>query len=456
MKHLTLAAIADFSKGAIERGELADRVSSVSTDTRTLAAGALYVALRGENFDGHDYVAAAVAAGAVAVMVERGAEVDLPEGTALLRVADTLSGLQSLAAGYREHLGLTVIGVTGSNGKTSTKDMIAAVLGEEFAVSATAGNLNNHIGLPLTILSADDRHEFGIWEMGMSKPGEIEVLTKIAAPDIGVITNIGVAHIEFMKTREAIAQEKGMLAEAVGERGLVVMCAEDDFTESIAARTSARVATVGFEEGDFRAEDVEIGADGARFTLVADSERCPAEIGVPGRHMVLDALLAAAVGSHLGVSTGVVVRGLRRAVLTGGRLQRLEVRGVSYIDDTYNSNPDSMGAALQTLVEIGCEGRRFVVIGGMAELGQQSAAEHREIGRRAAGAGIDFILSVGELAIPVREGVNGGADGHAEHFRNHADCAGFLGNETRPGDLVLVKGSRAAGMEKVLEILQTI
>lgn len=454
MKHLSLATVADFAKGTIEIGRLEDEICSVSTDTRTVAGGGLYVALRGENFDGHDFVFAAAAAGATAVMLERGVEVELPDGVGVIRVADTLAGLQSLAARYRRHLGLTVIGVTGSNGKTSTKDMIASVLSQEFAVTATEGNLNNHIGLPLTILKADDRHEFGVWEMGMSNPGEIELLAEIAEPDIGVITNVGVAHIEFMKTRDAIALEKGMLAEAIGERGLVVMCAGDDYTESIADRTSARVSTVGFGEGDLRAEDIGVGAEGSSFTIVTDNERQAAKISVPGRHMVSNALLAAAVGSHLGMSLESVARGLGRLSLTGGRLQRLELDGVSYIDDSYNSNPDSMGAALRTLSDIDCEGRRFVIIGGMAELGEFSVEEHRKIGRCAAGAGIDFILSVGDLAAPVREGVNGSAAVHAEHFGSRADCAGFLNRETRPGDLVLIKGSRSAGMEKVLEVLQ--
>ncbi len=454
MKPLTLAAIADFAKGALESGRLEDRVLSVSNDTRTLAPGALYVALRGENFDGHDFVAAAAEAGAAAVLVERGAEVDAPEGVAVVRAADTLSSLQSLAARYRGHLGLTVVGITGSSGKTSTKDLVSAVLAEEFAVSATAGNLNNHIGLPLSMLAADDRHELGVWEMGMSNPGEIELLARIASPDVAVITNIGVAHIESMGTREAIAQEKGMLAEAVGERGLVVLNAEDEFSEAIAARTRGRVCTVGFGAGDFRAEGVTVSADGTAFELVAGGERVPVRIAVPGRHMVTNALLAAAVGSHLGVSPGAVARGLGGASLAGGRLQQVEIGGVSYIDDSYNANPDSMSAAIDTLGEIACEGRRFVVVGGMAELGERSEAEHREVGRAAARAGIDFILSVGELAGPVAEGVNGDARGHVEHFSSHADCAGFLAGEARPGDLVLVKGSRSSGMEKVLEILR--
>ena len=449
MKPLTLAAIADFSKGAIERGRLDDVVRSVSTDTRTLRPGALFVALKGDNFDGHRFATAAADAGAAAVLAARGEKLEVPEGTAIVRVSDTLSGLQSLAARYREHLNLTVVAVTGSNGKTSTKDLIASVLAAEFAVSATAGNLNNHIGLPLSILRADDTHEFGVWEMGMSSPGEIALLAKIGAPDVGVITNIGVAHIEFLGSRVAIASEKGSLAEAIGERGLVVLNAEDEFSEAIAKRSRARVVTAGIEKGDFRAEDVSVGADGARFTLVTGDQRQAVEIGVPGRHMVTNALLAAAVGHHMGLSLEAIASGLGCASLTGGRLSKRQIGGATYLDDSYNANPDSVLAALGTLAELSCEGRRFAVLGGMAELGEHSAAEHRRIGKAAATAGIEFILSVGELARPVAEGPNGSAPGHVEHFDELADCAAFLSKEVREGDLVLVKGSRSSAMERL-------
>ncbi len=447
MKPLTLAAVAEFAKGALEQGRLEDKVNAVSTDTRTIQPGALYVPLRGERFDGHDFVQQAADAGAAAVMAGRGVDVTVPGNCALLRVADTLLGLQTLAKRYREHLGLTVIGVTGSSGKTTTKDLIAAVLSAEFAVSATAGNFNNHIGLPLTILSADDRHEMGVWEMGMSNPGEIAALAALAQPDVAVITNVGVAHIEFLGSREAIASEKGALAEAIGERGLVVLNGEDDFCGAIAKRTNARVATVGFERGDFRAEEVRISAGGASFILVSSGGRVPVELPVSGRHMILNALLAAAVGSHLGVGLEAVARGLAGAAITGGRLQHRAIGGVTYFDDSYNANPDSMRAALATLAEIGCEGRRFAVVGEMGELGESAGEEHRKVGETALELGIDMVLSVGA---PARE-VAGAAGGAGHHFESHDECVEFLKAESRAGDVVLIKGSRAAGMEKVME-----
>lgn len=453
MKHLSLAAVTDFSGGSLGAGCPDDKVNSVSTDTRTLCEGALFVALRGENFDGHDFIATAIDAGAAAVMIDVERAGKNPGGCAVVRVEDTHGALQLLARNYRMDLGLTGIGITGSNGKTTTKDFISSVLSEEFSVSATVGNLNNLIGLPLSILSADDSHEFGVWEMGMSVPGEIKQLAAIASPDVGVITNIGMAHIESMKSPEAIAREKGMLAETIGEGGLVVLNGEDRHASSIARRSCARVVTVGFGVGDFRAVDVEQTESGVGFTIVANGEKHPVFIATPGRHMIINALLAAAVGSHFGLSLEVIARGLGRAKLTAGRMQQRDLGGVSYIDDSYNSNPDSMRAALNTLAELKCDGRRIVVIGGMAELGEISDTEHRKVGEAAACAGIDCILSVGELAAPVHAGADCKLPGRAQHFESHGECADFLSREARSGDIVLIKGSRSSAMERVLEAL---
>ena len=451
MKRLTLGAIADFSGGAITRGKLTDTVSSLTTDTRSMVGGELYVALKGENFDGHDYVQQAAGKGAAAVLVSRVPEGGVARSCAVINVDDTLRALQSLARRYRLHLGLTVVGITGSNGKTSTKDFVAAVLSQEFEVSKTQGNLNNHIGLPLSILAADERHECGVWEMGMSNPGEIEKLAAIGQPDIGVITNIGVAHLEHMGTRDAIALEKGMLAEMIGERGLVVLPAEDDYADSITARTAARVVTVGFEKGDIRAEDVRFSGEQSTFTIVApEGEKVAASIGVPGRHMVANALLAAAVGLHFGLELEQIASGLARAELTGGRLQSRRIGGVDFVDDSYNANPDSMRAAVQTLVGMACGGRRFAVLGGMAELGEAAVDEHRKLGTETAAAGVDFILSVGDSAIEITRGLNGDCGADSRHFQRQEECAAFLKECAGDGDLVLVKGSRSASMERVL------
>lgn len=422
-------------------------MSAVSTDTRSLQGGELYIALVGDHFDGHDFVREAAEKGAAAVLVQRAPEDDLPSTCSVIRVDNTLRALQSLARRYRLHLSITAVGITGSNGKTSTKDLVAAVLSQEYEVSKTSGNLNNHIGLPLSILAADDRHECGIWEMGMNHPGEIEKLAAIAQPDVGVITNIGVAHLEFMKTRDAIAQEKGMLAEMVGERGVVILPAEDDYADAIAARTVAKVVRCGFVKGEIRAQDLEITGAASRFTIVAEGEgEIRAEIGVPGKHMVSNALLAAAVGLHFGLSLEQIARGLASAELTGGRLQSRQIGGVDFIDDSYNANPDSMRAAVQTLVGMACDGRRIAVLGGMAELGEFADGEHRKLGTETLAAGVDCLITVGDVAAAISEGLAG----DVQHFDKPGDCAAFLKGHVKPGDLILVKGSRSSAMERVL------
>lgn len=453
MKPLTFETIASFSDGKITAGDVLGIISGVSTDTRTVKTGDIYVALAGERFDGHSFLEAAAAAGAAAVMVSSDFEGKLPDGCGVIRVFDTLVGLQCLARRYREHLGLKVVAITGSNGKTSTKDLIAGVLSQRFTVSATKGNLNNHIGLPLTILSTDENHECGVWEMGMSHPGEIEVLADIGQANVGVITNVGTAHIEHMKSREAIAEEKGMLAESISGRGCVVLNGNDDYSPSIAKRTKARAVMVGREDMDeIYATNVRITADGTTFTLHAGQGSVNAAIPVPGAHMVSNALLAAAVGLEFGLGLEAIATGLASVEFTGGRLQRKNLGGILFIDDSYNANPDSMKAAVDTFAALETKGRKFVIAGAMAELGDTSEAEHIRIGKLAAHSGVNYFVSVGgELARSMTAGLNGSSLASVSHFDDQESCAAWLKAETREGDMVLVKGSRSSAMEKVIE-----
>lgn len=448
MDPLTLGTIARYCGGILLQGTPSATGNGVSTDTRSLRDGEVFVALKGENFNGNEFVLEAQAKGASVVVVSELPRVTEELGCGIIRVRDTLKALQLLAKNYRDHLDLAVVAVTGSSGKTSTKDFLGAVLGERFAVNATRGNLNNHIGLPLTMLQTDGTHTCGVWEMGMSAPGEIEVLAELASPDVGVITNVGVAHLEFMKNREGIAKEKGMLAEAVPAEGCVVLSADDDFTERIRERTAARVLTAGLKGGDVRAERIRFDENGCEFDLKIGGRSVEAFIPASGKHMVKNALLAAAVGMHLGLETEEIVAGLRRAKLAGGRLEKKVCGGVVYIDDSYNANPESVRAAIDTLAEMPCRGKRVSVLGAMAELGEDAAAEHRAIGTYLAESGIDELITVGEDAAPIGEGAEGMA---TNHFPDHAAAAAYLKEHTGKGDLVLVKGSRSSRMEKVLE-----
>jgi UDP-N-acetylmuramoyl-tripeptide--D-alanyl-D-alanine ligase len=366
-------------------------------------------------------------------------------------VADTLAGYQTLAANYRASLRLKVIAITGSNGKTSTKDFVAATLAKKFRVTKTEGNFNNHVGLPQTMLAAERDDEIAVWEIGMNHPGEIGPLAKLAAPDVAIITNIGVAHIEFMGSREAIAAEKGALAEAVAPTGTLILNADDAFSEEIAKRTQARTVLAGIENGSVRATDISQHSTGSEFTILEGAHRCRAQLPVPGILMVQNALLAVAAGRAFGLSLEERAVGLASTPLTKARLQIREIEGIQFIDDSYNANPDSVKAALRTLVELDADGRRIAVLGEMGELGLESERGHREVGEAAAAVRIDELIAVGPTGALIAEAARKAGLEKSVAVNSPAEAAGLLEKSAAAGDLILIKGSRSARMERVLE-----
>ncbi len=365
MRTLTLSQIAAWTGGALIQGTPSAKLSSVSTDSRKVDMGDLFFALKGDSFDGHRFIGALAEKEAGAIVVS-----SLPDETesfqgGIIRVKDTLKALQDLAFRHRQSSDdLRVIGVTGSNGKTSTKDFLSAVLSAGGQVNSTKGNFNNHIGLPLTILSGREGDRFGVWEMGMNHQGEIAALAAIAGPDAAIVTNVGTAHIEHLKTREGIAEEKSSLPAALPSGGYCVMPQEDDFYEFVSERTVATMIPVGIGKGTVQAESLSSDADGRITFNLASDFGSPASVRLPvrGRHMVLNALLAAAVGLHEGISPEKVASALSSVSLTSGRLQEKTISGISFLDDTYNANPDSMYAALQTLKGSDVKGRRVAVL----------------------------------------------------------------------------------------------
>jgi UDP-N-acetylmuramoyl-tripeptide--D-alanyl-D-alanine ligase len=451
MNPLTLFEIAKFAEVSLSSGDGAVVINKVSTDSRTIKPGELFVALRGENFEGHDFVESAAKSGATAALIDLNWAGNVPENFALLRATDTLQAYQALAANYRRSLSLKVLAITGSNGKTSTKDFAASVLARRFQVTKTEGNFNNHVGLPRTILEATSRDEVAVWEIGMNHPGEIAALSKIAAPDAAIITNIGVAHIEFMGSREAIATEKGSLVEAVAPQGTVILNADDPFSERIARRTRAKIVLAGTTGGAVRAIEIRQSAEGSEFTIVEGAHRCRAQLPVAGSHMVQNALLAVAAGRAFGLSIEECAAGLASAPLTKARLQIKEVAGVQFLDDSYNANPDSMKAALRTLVELDIEGKRIAVLGEMRELGAESDRGHREVGQSAATLGVNQLITIGNTAKLIAEGARTAGLDKVSSARSTAEAAKLLGEIAEPGDLVLIKGSRAARTEDVIE-----
>jgi len=356
-----------------------------------------------------------------------------------------------LAANYRRSLALKVLAITGSNGKTSTKDFAASVLARRFRVTKTEGNFNNHVGVPRTILEATSEDEIAVWEIGMNHPGEIAALSKIAAPNAAIITNIGVAHLEFMGSREAIATEKAALAEAIEPQGTVILNADDPFSAGIAARTRAKVVFAGTTGGAVQAIEIRQSAEGSEFTIVEGAHRCRAQLPVAGSHMVQNALLAVAAGRAFGLSIEECAAGLAAAPLTKARLQIKEIGGVQFLDDSYNANPDSMKAALRTLVELDAEGKRIAVLGEMRELGAESERGHREVGETAATLGVDQLITIGHTAEQIAEGARTAGLDKVSSARSTAEAAKLLDQIAEPGDLVLIKGSRAARTEEVIE-----
>lgn len=447
MQPLTAQQLADILGAAIAAGR-PDVLASggVSTDTRGLAPGAVFIALRGENYDGDVFAAAAFAAGAAVVVVHHWVG-EVPAHGAVLVVADTLLALQRLAHWWRSQLEIPVVAITGSNGKTSTKDFTAAVLAMRYQVAATQGNLNNHIGVPLSVLATTRHHTAAVWEMGMNHPAELAPLCAITRPKFGVITNIGSAHIEFFGSRDAIAEEKATLARALPADGILFLPATCEYHEYLRQRCKAAIIPVGNGRGLVRAENLCFEAERTRFSLAIEGEASvPVTLPVLGRHMVTNALLAAGVGWKLGISPADIAAGLSAVKLTGGRLHRYHWRGATIIDDTYNANPESMAAAIETLADtpVNNRARRIIVLGRMGELGSHGPAAHQHIGELAAQRQLT-VVAVGQGA----EGIARGA-GQARHFPLLEDAAKWLAREVQPGDVVLLKGSRSATVERVM------
>lgn len=418
----------------------------VSTDTRTLAPGTLYVALRGTRFDGHDYVAAAAATGAVALLVEHAVDCPLPQ----LIVRDTRLALGRLAAAWRLHCNTPLAAITGSNGKTTVKEMSRAIFAQVGAVLATEGNLNNDIGVPLTLLRLTPQHRHAVIEMGANHSGEIAYLSDLAQPDAAVITNAGPAHLEGFGTVEGVARAKGEIYRGLRENGVAVINADDPFADLWRgmAGTQRQLCFGTVPEAIVSAHWQAVGG-GSRLWLQTPLGETELLLPMPGRHNVMNALAATALALALEVSLDAVHRGLEGMQGVAGRLaRRVAFNGAQLIDDSYNANPASMRAAIDVLAA--CPVPRVLVVGDMGELGAAAMQLHREIGAYARAAGIDALYATGTLSLATAEGFGAGA----QHFADCAALVAALRQVLTVESTVLVKGSRSARMERVVEALQ--
>ena len=447
---LTLAEVAALAGGTLHDADPHTHVTgSVEYDSRLVTPGGLFVAFDGEHVDGHDFTDRARAAGAVASLVTR--PVDGPR----IEVGDAIDALSALAAAVlvrlRDETGLTVVGVTGSSGKTSTKDLLAHLLRELGPTVAPAGSANNELGLPYTVLKADGDTRFLVLEMGARGIGHIAHLTRIAPLQVGAVLNVGSAHLGEFGSREAIAQAKGELVEALPADGLAVLNADDPLVVGMRERTAARVRTFG-AAGDVRADGVALDETGcASFTLRADGAEARVRLSLVGEHHVANALAAAAVA----LDAGLPLRGVASALGTARPASRwrMEVTerpdGVVVVNDAYNANPESMRAALAAVTAMGR--RTFAVLGPMAELGETAETEHTALGRHVADLGIARLIAVGADARPVSDAaaLERSWTGRADWVPDVDAAVALVRSELRPGDAVLVKASRAASLERV-------
>ena len=431
--------------------------SSVSTDSRVVRPGALFVALHGERTDGHEHLGEALASGAAGAIVDRPARgVTGP----MIEVRDTGRALLDLATDERRRLrDVTVIGVTGSNGKTSVKDLAAAVLSTRFRTHASRASFNNEVGLPLTLLDAEPGTEVFVLEMGARHEGDVAVLFDVARPDAVVVTNVGVAHMEVFGSWEAIVRAGAEPIERLGADDVAILNADDAVVRGYAERSTARMMWFGTAaEADVRARDVSLGDDGrASFVVEASGESQSIELAVPGEHMVSNALAATACGLAVGLSAAECAAALKGARISRWRMETFTTsRSVVVVNDAYNANPESMALALKTARWMARRGRLAAVLGHMAELGPVAFEEHERLGELVVRVGVDRLITLGEPALAIARAAvrEGQLPEDVAKYDAPEEAAADVRSWARPGDVVILKGSRVAGVERVAELLR--
>lgn len=435
------------------------RFAGICIDSRRISERDLFVAIKGETHDGHGFAEDVVRKGVRGLLLARTMLEQLPwakwvaEKVVCIAVDDTIDALGRLAAYHRNRNTAAVVAITGSNGKTTTRQMTAAVVSQRFLTLSTRKNFNNNIGLPLTLLELCPEHRWAVVELGMNAPGEIAALAGICRPDIGVITNVAPAHLEGVGSIEGVMHAKGELLDKLDPGGTAILNADDPLVLSLAQKSKSKVLLFGFAaQADIRAEAVALGARGSRFELVLPGERVRITLKIPGVFMLSNALAAAAVGHKIGLAPAEIKTGLENFAPAESRMSILTVQtGVHVIDDTYNANPGSMAAALSTLEILRQQQRAFFVTGDMRELGRHSEALHRELGALCARSGVDGLFATGDFAASVARGAReAGMHSAAIVMGTKDDLLHALRRTLKPGDWVLVKGSRAMAMEDVV------
>ena len=428
----------------------------VSIDSRTLKKGELFVCIQGDRFDGHNFIKEAQDKQAAAIVLSEESEMGRVRGKTpvVIRVKNTLKALQELALFYRKKMPVKVIGITGTNGKSTTKEMTAAITEKKFKTIKTKGNLNNHIGLPLNIFDLSKTDEIAVMEMGMSAAGEIKRLSEIAKPEIGVVTNISEGHLVHLKTLKKVQAAKGELFDSLSEKETAIVNADDPLVLELAKSVRAKVITYGIYKGaDIKAENIcPMDREGFKLSVNFSGKNIPICIPFLGECNIYNALAAIATSWSLGIAPDDIKQGLMAAKLLANRFEVSEHRGVTIINDSYNANPRSMKEALKILAKYKCKGRRFFIVGEMLELGDLSKPAHKALGVDVAKYSIDYLVTVGDLSSHVaKSAVASGMNKKNTAIASGHECAvAFIKKHSRSGDCLLVKGSRGSKMEEVV------
>ncbi len=458
MKNVTVEDIVTACNGTLLCGDEKAQVKHVSFDSRECKEDMLFVPLIGEKADGHHYIASAFRNGAIAVFTSEHSREDIPEELkeyAWIKVKDTREALQALAGWYRQKIEIPVIGITGSVGKTTTRAMVAEALSGSFSVYQTKGNLNSQIGVPVMLLETGEE-DISVLEMGMSEFGEMDRLTRMVRPEIAVITCIGVAHIEQLKTRENICGEKMAITHGMKPEGILLLNGDDDMLAGKRGSVLQKVYYYGTgPDCEFRAENIRIVRGRAEFDAVYGEKRIPVSLAMPGRHNVLNALAALAACELSGAS---MEAGAEKLSIFEGIKMRQQIYSMdcyTVIDDSYNANPDSMKAGIRVLMEYPAQGRKVAVLGDMLELGEQELAFHKEVGSFAAALGVDNLCTIGELSKVMEEAARQ-TNEHIQtrHFETREELTGYLKKLLKPEDVVLLKGSRGMQLNLVADALR--
>ncbi len=454
MEQTTVRDIVRVSGGRLLAGDPDTPVKNVSIDSRVMKGEDLFVPLIGERSDAHDYLAQAIENGAVAVFSSR--EMEPLPGAAWIQVDNTLKALQAVGRDYGERMGIPVVGVTGSVGKTTTREMVATALGARYHVFRTSKNFNSDIGLPVTMTEMGREDELAVLEMGMSNFGEMEVLSSIARPQAAVMTNIGVAHMEQLGSRENIFKEKFQISSHMKQNGTLILNGDDEFLGAVGECGFRRIFYGFGPQNDYRAEEMEITQTGTEFTAVHGPERVRVFLPVMGKHMVMNALAAMAAASLWEIPMAEAAEALSRFRGFKNRQQIYEAGNFRIIDDTYNASPDSMKAALGVLSGMKTEGKKIAVLANMLELGENSRQYHYEVGAFAAEAAPQVLVCIGGLAAEIGRGLSEQGDGRTEirYFTSNEEALPFLKEVTAAGDLVLFKGSNSMRLGELAAALK--